>query len=112
MLHFEGNIYEPSWRSEHQIVFEQEDNDVTDLNYSMLSVSICDWEANINTNVSSAFSVTLYIKKYSSPISDVAFCKAMHMRIETHKFSVSIGNCNNLYEPCAVFDIDKPSFYK
>ena len=78
----------------------------------MASVSASDWEANIDANVSTAFSVPPSVEQYSSPSSDVAFCKAINLRGEISKLSASIGSCNVSSEPCSVFDIDKPSFSK
>ena len=59
MLDFEGNISEPYRRSKHQVVFEDEDDDMIDLVSDIASVSERDWKANIDANVSSAFAVPL-----------------------------------------------------
>ena len=56
-LDFEGNMSEPSRRSMHQVAFDEEDNDVNDLAYSMVSVTESDWEAKFYANVSAAFTV-------------------------------------------------------
>ena len=109
MLDFEGNLSEPSRRLNHQVVFEDEDDDWAS---TMASVSASDWEANIDANVSTAFSVSPSVEQYSNPSSDVAFCKAINLRGEISKLSASIGSCNVSSEPCSVFDIDKPSFSK
>ena len=45
MLDFEGNMSEHSLRSKHQVLFEDEDDDATDLAFSMTSVSASDLEA-------------------------------------------------------------------
>jgi len=79
---------------------------------TMASVSSSDWEANIDDNVSTAFFVPPAVEQYSSPGSDVAYCKAINLRGEISKLSASIGSCNVSSEPCSVFDIDKPSFSK
>ena len=42
MLDFEGNISEPSQRSKHQVVFEDEDDEMIDLASDMVSVSESD----------------------------------------------------------------------
>ena len=39
MLDFEGNLSKPSRRSKHQVVFEDEDDDVTELDQYMDLVS-------------------------------------------------------------------------
>ena len=44
MIDFEGNMYGPSWRSKHQVMFEEEDYDVTNLNYTMASLTESDRE--------------------------------------------------------------------
>ena len=51
MIVFEGNLCKPSWRSKHQVVFEDEDDEMTDLASTMSSVFASVWEANIDTNV-------------------------------------------------------------
>ena len=48
MLDLEGNISELSWRSKHQVVFQEDDDDTTDLAYSIASAPSSDLEANIN----------------------------------------------------------------
>ena len=57
MLDFEGNMPEPSWRLKYQVAFEDKYDDVTDLNYTMVSVSSSDYEANIDDNVYTSFVV-------------------------------------------------------
>ena len=52
MIDFEGVTSEPSRRSKHQIMFEDEDDDTTDLASTMASVSASDQEAIIDSNVS------------------------------------------------------------
>ena len=112
MLDFEGNLSEPSRRLNYQVVFEDEDDELTDLASTMASVSASDWEANIDANVSTAFSVPPSVEQCSNPSSDVAFCKAINLRGEISMLSASIGSCNVSSEPCLVFDIDKSSFSK
>ena len=51
MLDFEGNMPESSRTTKYQVVFEDEDDDTTDLASSMASFSTSVWEANIDTNV-------------------------------------------------------------
>ena len=63
MIDFEGNMSEPSRRSKHLVAFEDEDDDVNDLDYSITSISTNDWEAKIDANLYSAFSVPPYIDK-------------------------------------------------
>ena len=80
MIDFEGRMSKPSWRSKHQVVFEEEDDDVCDLAHCIASVSTNDREANIDTNVPVAFTMLLSIEKHSSPSSDVSVYKAMNLR--------------------------------
>ena len=79
---------------------------------TMVSVSVSDCKANIDDNVSTAFSVSPSVEQCSSTSSDVAFCKAINMRGEISKLSSSIGSCNVSSEFCSLFDIDKHSFSK
>ncbi len=109
MLDFEGNILEPSRRLNHQVVFEDEECEWAS---NMALVSARDWEAKIDANVSTAFSVPPSVDQYSNPSSDVAFCKAINLRGEISKLSSSISSCNVSSEPCLLFKIDKPSFSK
>ena len=99
MIVFEGNLCKPSWRSKHQVVFEDEDDEMTDLASTMSSVFASVWEANIDTNVSTSFAVSLSVEQCSSSSSDVAFCKAMNVRGDISKLSVSIGSYNFSFEP-------------
>ena len=39
MIEFEGSMSEPSRRSTHQVVFEDEDDEMNDLDFTMASVS-------------------------------------------------------------------------
>ena len=39
MLEFEGSMCEPSLRSKHQVVFENKDDEMTDLAYTMASIN-------------------------------------------------------------------------
>ena len=64
MLDFEGNISELSWRSKHQVVFKEEDNETTDLAYSIASAPSSDWEVNINAKLSSAFTMSLCVEHH------------------------------------------------
>ena len=57
MLDFEVNVPEPSRRSKHQVVFEEEDNEMIDLAFAIASVSASYWEANIDDNESIEFAV-------------------------------------------------------
>ena len=108
MLDFEGSRSEHSRRSKHQFFFEEEDNDMLGLDFSMASVSENDWEANTDNTISASFSVQLSVVNFPIPSSDVAFFNAINMRVEMCKFSTSIGSCDISYEPCSVLDIDKP----
>ena len=56
----------------------------------MASVTSTKWEANIDANVSEAFSMPPSIKKHSSPSYDVAFFNAKNVRGDISKLSVSI----------------------
>ena len=58
MIEFECNLSEPSRRLNHQVVFEEEDDDLIELASTMASVPGSDWEANIDANVSTSFSVS------------------------------------------------------
>ena len=64
----------------HQVVFEDEDDDMTDLAYDMDSDTASDWEHKIYTNVSAAFTVSPYDEQFSSLSSDVAFYNATNTR--------------------------------
>ena len=90
-------------------MFEAEEYDWAS---TMALVSASDWEANIDTNVFTEFSVPPSVDQCLNPSSDFAFCKAINLRGEMSKLSASIGSCNISSEPCSVFDVDKPSFYK
>ena len=48
---------EPSRRSKHQDVFEDEDAEISYVASAMASVSASDWESNIDPNVSTVFSI-------------------------------------------------------
>ena len=109
MLDFEGNLSEPYRRLNHQVVFEDEEYDWAS---TMASVSASDGEANIDANVSTAFSVSPSVEHHSSPSYDVDFCKAINLRGAISKLSASIGSCNVSSDPCSVFYINKPSFSK
>ena len=95
-----------------QVVFEREDDDMTELASTIASVTESDWEANIDANVSLAFNVTQSFENHSIPSSDVDFFNAMNLREDISKLSVSIGSYNVSYEPCSDFDIYKTSFSK
>ena len=64
MIEFEGSMSEPSRRSTHQVVFEDEDDEMNDLDSNIDSVYASDWEANIDANVSTAFSVPPSVEQY------------------------------------------------
>ena len=57
MLEFEGNASENSRIPKNLVVFENEDNEMTELDSNMASVTENDWEANIDTNMSASFYV-------------------------------------------------------
>ena len=38
--------------SKHRVVFENENNEMNDLAFTMSSVTVSDWESNIDSNVS------------------------------------------------------------
>ena len=73
MLYFEGSISEPSRRSKHQVVFEDEDDEITDLAYSMSLVSASDWGINIDANVFAVFYVPPCFEYHVSSSYDFAF---------------------------------------
>ena len=75
MFYFEGNMSEPSRRLNHQVLFEEEDNELTGLASTMASVSENDCESNIDANISTVFAVPPSVEKHLSPSSDVDFCK-------------------------------------
>ena len=113
MLGFEGNISEPSRRSNNRVVLENENDDVmSELASTMASVTTSDWKDNIDSNASTAFAMPPSSDHYLNPSSDVDFCKAINLRGEISKRSASIGICNVSSEPCSVLDIGKPSFSK
>ena len=112
MLDFEGNMSEPSRRTSHQVVFEDDDDDMVDLACAMANITTTDWETNVNSNISSAFAVSLPSKQYTSPSSDVAFCKSINLRGEISKVSASIGSCNVDDGPCPLFDMESPTISK
>ena len=110
MLDFEGKTSEPSRTSSYQVVLKDGDDEMIDLASGMASVSASDWEANIDNDVSTAFSVPPSVEQHSRPGSNVAFYKAMNMRGDISNFSASVGSFNFSSEPCSLFYIDKPSF--
>ena len=73
MLDFEGNMSKSSWRFKNQVVFEDEDNDMTALDSTMASVSASYQESNIDTNVSAELDVSPSVEQHSIPSSNVAF---------------------------------------
>ena len=113
MLDFEGNVFEPSRRSNNQVVFENENEDTMyELASTMDSISVSDWEDNIDTHVSTLFDMQISSDQCLNLISDVTFCKSINEMGEISKLSMSIKSFNVSSEPCPVFDIDKTSFYK
>ena len=112
MLDFEGNMSEPSRRTSHRVVFEDEDTDMADLASTMASISTNDWEANVDSNLSSAFVVPTSDEQYNNPSSDVAFCKAINLRGEISKLGASIGSCNVAPQSSSLFDMESPSISK
>ena len=75
MLDFEDNMLEPFRRSNHQVVFGEEDNEMIDLTSDMTLVSESDWTARIDANVSTEFSMSPCFDQCSSPSSNAAFCE-------------------------------------
>ena len=112
MLDFEGNMSEPSRRTSHKVVFEDEDTDLADLASAIASISTKDWEANVDSNISSAFGVPTSDEQYNNPSSDVAFCKAINLRGEISKLGASIGSCNVAPQSSSLFDMESPSISK
>ena len=55
MLDFEVNMCEPSRRSKHQVAFEDKDDDMSDLDSNIPSVTAIDWVVSIDANVSISF---------------------------------------------------------
>ena len=98
-----GKMSEPSWRSKHQVVFEDEHDDTTDLDCSIASVSKSDWEANVDANMSAAFDVTPSVGKSPNFSLHVSFCCALNIRGGISKLSASIGSFNIFSElyPCS-----------
>ena len=93
-------------------MFEEEDDGVTDLDFTIASVYASYQEVNIDTNVSVEFTMPTFVEHHLSPSSDVTFCNDSSMRGEIFKFSTSIGSCSVSYEPCLVLDIENPLFSK
>ena len=91
-------------------MFENENDDINNLESTMASFAAIDWEGNIDTNVSMTFSMSLSIENNSRHSSNVSFCNAMGVRGEIYKLSTSIGSLNIYSRPYSVFDIGKPSF--
>ena len=59
MLGFEGNISELSRMSNDRVVFENENNDVmSELAFTIASVTATDWEDNIDSKVSTSLAVS------------------------------------------------------
>ena len=112
MSDFEGNISEPSRRSNHQVVFEEECDNVTELASAMASFSTSDWEAKINCKFSAAFNMPPIIEQNSIPRYDISFCNTKNLRGEMSNLNLFIGSFNVSSEPCSVFDTDNPSFFK
>ena len=111
MLDFEDSIHEPSRRSIHQVAFKEEYDEMTDLDYSLASVTASNWEAIIDDDESSVFAMPLSVEKYSIPSSNFAFYNDSNIRVEISKLSESIVSCNVSSEAFSVFDIDKPSIF-
>ena len=100
MIHFEGNMSEPSLRSNDLVVFENENEDVmSELFSTMALVTTSDWEHNIDTNFSTVFAVPPYCDQYLNPSSYIVFCKAINLRGDISKISSHIGSCNVSSEP-------------
>ena len=111
MLDFEGRISELSIRSKDRVAFENDTEDViSELAYAMASVTANDWEDNIDSNVSVAFSVPPSLDQNSNLSSDVAFSEAINLRGEMSILSVSFESFNVFSEHYSVLDIGKPSF--
>ena len=55
MIDFEGNISEPLRRTEHRVIFDEEDDGIADLAITMTSVTTNDWEANVDGCILTAF---------------------------------------------------------
>lgn len=91
MLDFEGNMSEPSRRSKLQAVFDDDNDEMSDLACAMATVVTTDFETNIDANISTAFVIPHSDEQYLNTSSDVTFCKAINMRGEISKFSSSIG---------------------
>ena len=106
MLDYEGNMSEIRRRSNHHVVFDEDDN------LELANVSHTAWESNIDMNLSAAFAVPPTVTEYNNPSSDVEFCNTLNMRAEISKVSASIGSCNISNEPCPLFDMSKPSISK
>ena len=112
MLDLQGSVPETSRRSTHQVVFEDEDNGMTELTSAMVSVISSDCEAIIDSNVFAVLNARPCVEQHSSPSSYVAFCNDVRMRGEAPKLSLSVGSCNVSSEPFLVLVIDEPLFAK
>ena len=63
---------EPSRRSMHQVIFEEENN-TTGLEFTIAPVHPSDWKANIDANACASFAVQPSIEQNSSPSYNAAF---------------------------------------
>ena len=104
---------EPSLRSNDRVVFENLNEDVmSEFTSTMVLFNASDWEDNIDYNTSAVFDVLSSSDQYLNLSSDVTFHKAMNLKGEISKLSMSIRSCNVSSEPFSMLEIDKPSFSK
>ena len=75
-------------------MFEEENDETTDLDYSIPSVTVSDWEQSSDTNVSASYSMPPCAQQYLSSSSYVAFCNALNTRRDISKLSAHIGSCS------------------
>ena len=74
----------------HQVMFRDKDDDVTGLTHIMALVAAADWESNIDTNVSVAFTVSPYFEQYSRPSPYVAFYNDANLKEGISKLIVRL----------------------
>ena len=71
-----------------------------------------DWEHSMDANMSTLFAVLPSSIQHFSTISDVAFCKAINLRVDISNISAFVGCYKVSSEPFLALDIEKLSFSK
>ena len=86
MLDFNGEMADKSRRKDEICIFEQDE--IPELS----SVSVEEWESNIDANISSAYVAPAIPSAINDP--NLEFADALNIRGEVSKVAASIGNCD------------------